>query len=235
MPMGRHSIASPVMNRSTYIRSFTILGVLLWSAVASAGISDAEAKRFYQSVKPPRTVPELLQAVRAIVESGVYSRDDFYTENNLKRLFGEQPRVGISDDGIVTSAYIHGFAGLVSGPDESTKIMDYLTGVWFEARRPDVANSWDGDICCRMSVEFWGIIKGLDFLSVTSVLGPDWKENRKAEASRIREFLTAPLPPVTGYMGDSIIGYKAGKATMSLEFDFDGRLHQIYSDWPKSQ
>jgi hypothetical protein len=223
------------MNRSAYIRSFTILGVLLWSAAASAGISDAEARRFYQSAKPPKTVPELLHAVRAIVESGVYSRDDFYTENNLKRLFGEQPHVGISDDGIVTSAYIHGFAGLVSGPDESTRTMDYLTGVWFEARRPDVANSWDGDICCGMSVEFWGIIKGLDFLSVTGVLGPDWKENRKAEASRIREFLTAPLPPVTGYMGDSIITYKVGKATMSLEFNFDGRLHEIHSDWPKSQ
>jgi hypothetical protein len=123
---------------------------------------------------------------------------------------------------------------LVSGPDEATKTMDYLTGVWFEARRPDVANSWDGDICCRMSVEFWGVIKGLDFVSVTKVLGPDWRENRQAEHSRIREFLTAPLPRITGYMGDSIITYKAGKATMSLEFDFDGRLHRIDADWPKS-
>jgi hypothetical protein len=199
-----------------------------------AGISAAEAERFYRGVKPPQTVPELLQAVRAIVESGVYSRDDFYTESNLKRLFGDQPQVGVRDDGILTSAYIHGFAGLVSGPDETTKTMDYLTGVWFEARRPDVPNSWDGDVCCRIYVEFWGIIKGLDFVSVTKVLGPDWQENRRAEHSRIREFLTAPLPPITAYMGDSIITYKAGKATMNLEFDFDGRLHQISADWPKS-
>jgi hypothetical protein len=209
--------------------------MLLLSTAANAAISDAEAKQFYQSVKPPKTVPELLQAVKAIAESGIYSRDDFYSENILKRLFGGQPKMAVDDDGAVTVAYMHGFANLVSGPDETTKTMDYLTGVWFEARRPDIANSWKADFCCRMSAEFWGMIKGLDFLSVTGVLGPDWKEDRNAEASRIREFLTAPLPPVTGYMGDSIVTYRTGKATMSLEFDFDGRLHQIYSDWPKSQ
>jgi hypothetical protein len=65
------------MTESTYIRSFTLLGMLLLSAAANAGISDAEAKQFYQSVKPPKTVSELLLAVKAIAESGVYSRDDF--------------------------------------------------------------------------------------------------------------------------------------------------------------
>lgn len=40
----------------------------------------------------PSTVPDILRMVKQIADKDLFARDDFYTLNHLKSLFGDQPR-----------------------------------------------------------------------------------------------------------------------------------------------
>ena len=197
-------------------------------------ISDQTAHRFYSSVSPPETIPQLLHLLVKLARSGVFSRWDFYTPDNMQRLFGTHVVSNVDDDGIVTMISAHGYLNLVAGSDESTRLLPYLSGIWISASKPD-ANS--APFCCRLDVEFWGDIPGLDFRSVTTVLGSRWREDRETEwqieTSRAEPF-NPPPKPTTGYMADSVIVYESYPATrISLTFDSAGRLHSFYAEWPK--
>jgi len=211
------------------VQPFICFAVLLWDTMANAAHADITATRLHALAKPPNDVPGLLHTVAAIAQSGAYSQDDFYTEENLKRLFGDQPRLDIHHYATQIGAYVHGFANLVDAPDAATRASG-SAGFSFDARKPYAPDYWK--ICCKMDVQFNGIFKGLDFVSVTNALGPDWKRNPIAEGPRIREFATEPIPPITAYMGDSTITYTKENITMTLNFDFDGRLSRIHSEWP---
>ncbi len=199
-------------------------------------ISDEAAGRFYLSVSPPETLPELLKLLVAVARSGVFSRWDFYTADTMKRLFGDHVVPKVLDDGVVTAVSAHGYLNLVAGPDETTRHMPYLSGIGIDARKPN-ANGWP--FCCRFDAEFWGDIPGLDFRSVTQLLGAGWKEDRVAEAqvelSRAQPFNPPPLP-ATGYKANAIILYESYPATpIVLTFDSTGRLHDFHAEWPKMQ
>jgi hypothetical protein len=171
----------------------------------------------------------------AVAKSGVFSRWDFYTAGTITRLFGDHVVPKALDDGVVTRVSAHGYLNLVAGPDESTRQAPYLSGIWVDASKPN-ANGWP--FCCRFDAEFWGDIPGLDFRSVTQLLGAGWKEDRMAEAqaalSRAEPF-NPPPPPVTGYKADAIIFYESDPARIVLTFDSTGRLHDFHAEWPKMQ
>jgi hypothetical protein len=164
-------------------------------------------------------VQDILRLFRAIATKGLYWRDDFYTKETMQRLFGQQRPVKIIDDGIVTVVSVQGWEPLVIGPNEYTRSVPWMKGVSIEARRPDpnVAAVWR-----RLDISFWGRFDGLDFKSVTEVLGPGWTRDTSAEMSPHK----VPLP-VTGYMGDSTISYPAGETHLVLEFDLTGQLHSM--------
>jgi hypothetical protein len=228
---------------ATMIRHATLTAATLaWGLCmsVSAGepaptpISDRAAHSFYSSVSPPETIPDLLSLLVRLARSGVFSRWDFYTPDNMTRLFGTHVVSEVLDDGIVTVISGHGYLSLVAGPDESTRQLPYLSGIWISASKPN-ANGWP--FCCRLDVQFWGDIPGLDFKNVTRNLGSHWREDRDAEwqvaDSRAEPFNPPPKPP-TGYMGDAIVVYESYPATrISLMFDSAGRLHSFYAEWPK--
>jgi hypothetical protein len=197
-------------------------------------ISDQATHRFYSSVAPPETIPQLLDLLVKLARSGVFSRWDFYMTDNMRRLFGPNIVSQVDDDGIVTVVSAHGYLNLVAGPDESTRQLPYLSGIWISASKPD-ANGWP--FCCRLDVEFWGDIPGLDFRSVTRDLGSHWREDRDAEwqvATSRAEPFNPPPKPATGYMADAIVVYESYPATrISLIFDSAGRLRSLYAEWPK--
>lgn len=197
-------------------------------------ISDQVADSFYSSVSSPETIPQLLGLLVRVARSGVFSRWDFYTEDSMSRLFGTNVISRVDDDGIVTVVSAHGYLNLVAGPDEDTRQIPYLSGIWISASKPN-ANGWP--FCCRLDVEFWGDIPGLDFKSVIEDLGSHWREDRRAEAqvaiSRAEPF-NPPPKPTTGYMANTIVVYESYPATrISLEFDSAGHLHSFYAEWPK--
>lgn len=204
------------------MRLLVALCILDASVCAEAAeVSDGDAEQFYESTTPPETIPEILKLFRAIATKGIYWRDDFYTVKTMQQLFGEQRPAKIIDDGIVTVVSVHGWEPLVIGPNEYTRSMPYTKGVSIEARRPDpnVQAVWR-----RLDVSFWGQFDGLDFESVTQVLGPGWKHDTAAE----RQPQPHRVPsPITGYMGDSIITYPAGETRLVLEFDSAGQLHSM--------
>jgi hypothetical protein len=205
-------------------------------STAPLPVSDEAANRFYSSVSPPETLPQLLRLLVAVAQSGVFSRWDFYTAETVRRLFGDHVVTKVLDDGVVTVVSAHGYLNLVAAPDETTRQMPYLNGIWIDARKPN-ANGWP--FCCRFDAEFWGDIPGLDFRSVTQLLGAGWKEDRMAEAqvalSRAEPF-NPPSRPATGYKANAIILYESDPATrIVLTFDSAGRLHDFHAEWPKMQ
>jgi hypothetical protein len=195
------------------------------STLADAELSDVDAEQLYESAAPPGTVPELLESFRTIATKGLYRRDDFYKAATLKRLFGAQPQAEVVDDGVVTVVRVHGWTDLVIGPSAYTDSLPYMKGVWLEARKPDsnVDAVWR-----RFELSFWGRFDGLDFNSVTALLGTGWTRDTGTE----RQPQPHRVPsPVTGYMGDSIIVYPAGETRLVLEFDSTGQLHRILAGY----
>jgi hypothetical protein len=82
-----------------------------------------------------------------------------------------------------------------------------------------------------------GDIPGLDFKSVMHVLGPGWREDRRAEiewqVARAEPF-NPPPPPVTGFMGDAIMSYASRpEIQLSITFGSSGRLEYLNAIWPK--
>lgn len=197
-------------------------------------ISENAAQRFYASVSPPETIPQLLTVLVAVAKSGVYSRGDFYNKSAMTRLFGDHVVPTLNDDGIVTDISAHGYMNFVAAPDETTRQLPYLSGIWISASKPD-ADGWP--FCCRLDVTFWGSIPGLDFKSVMQYLGAGWQENRRAEAERQMarsEPFNPPPQPTTGYMADAIMTFQSLPAIqLSLSFDSAGQLHDLRAIWPK--
>ena len=54
-----------------------------------------------------------LRMVKQIAGKNLFARDDFYTDNHLKSLFGEQPKIEVSQYECETRGWVYGFIELV--------------------------------------------------------------------------------------------------------------------------
>jgi len=198
----------------------------------------------YEGLTPPTTISELLKLVSVIGERRLWDRNDFYTEETLKHLFGSQKITVSADPGQTLTLHLFGFQGLLSPrPDDPRK----FAGVQFFARkhinRPALPAIQGADQMFnyknkrKFQAMIAGIAQGLDFKTVVRIFGPGWRENRDAENERFmaiaREPFNPPQPPPTGYMGNAIITYTTGlpsdKQDVSLQFDGEGMLREIDS------
>jgi hypothetical protein len=211
---------------------FGFLSFASWVIVSAADAADTleSSSSFYNTAKAPSTIPDILRMVKQIADKNLFARDDFYTENHLKSLFGDQPKIEVNQYESETRGWVYGFIELV---DPGTPA-SYLNGVWIEARKGKLS-TWP--ICCDFTVTFRSIARGLDFRSVIDVLGSGWIEDKKAEDEHFvavtRESFNPPFPRPTGYMGNAIIAYKEPNGSMRLEFSSDGTLFQITYQIPR--
>ena len=199
---------------------------LLVAAGLAACASDSEraesqAQQIYATAKPPATPLEFVATVKKIVDVNLCLREDFYTEANLRKLFGEWARIQIThyeDDAV--RAEVQDFADAGQKP----AALSGMAGLSMEAQRElrSPTPSY------RLDMTSWTVTKGLDFASVVQALGPDWKEDKDAEVQYLiamtREYFNPPFPAATGTMGNTIISYKGRTNLFQLRFGPEGIL-----------
>jgi hypothetical protein len=207
-----------------------LLAVVFFGAVCSVAPGaeppdGADIQRLLGSTSVPQDVAQVLQLVHSLARTGVYQRDDFYSEDVMRSLFGRDVTAKAARGAKISIVSMHGFVGLAE-PDSSGQ-RTLSPGIWFEARK---ANN---DKWSWMDVDFLGVMPGLDFADVVKSLGPEWKRDRRSESARDfaigREPFNPPLPAVSHAMGRAIITYPAGTATLILEFDDEARLRSARS------
>jgi hypothetical protein len=86
-----------------------------------------------------------------------------------------------------------------------------------------------------MTVMFWGEMEGLDYPSVKAVLG-EGERDKRAEMGRDVQASAhpwgKPALPKNDLMSDAIIRYRVGAGSLTLNFDFHGKLHDMFVSWP---
>jgi hypothetical protein len=197
----------------------------------------------YEALTPPSTVGELLGLIKTIAERRLWDRDDFYTEETFRRLFGSQQVSVTAGDNTLRVQFL-GFPNLFTpSPSNNTA----PSGVEIIASKhmtrpplPEVqgaAQMWNYRTKRWFEATIWGTAQGLDFKTIVGIFGPGWRENREAEneifMAVTREPFNPPPPQPTGYMGNAIITYTTGASTdkqeVSLRFNGEGMLAEISS------
>lgn len=223
----------------------TVSGFFSGSGNSAPASQVAPSKALsYEGLTAPTSIGELLRLLNVIGERRLLDHNDFYTEETLKRLFGDQKIRVSADPGKTLTFDLFGFRGLlIPWADDSAK----FTGVEFLAlkhiKRPPLppiqgsAQMSNYRTKRRFQAMIYGSAQGLDFNTVVSIFGLGWKENREAENERYmaiaREPFNPPPPQATGYMANSIITYTTGasrdKQAVSLRFDEKGMLCELDS------
>jgi formylglycine-generating enzyme required for sulfatase activity len=174
-------------------------------------------EELYSSVKQPTTPLELLQNIKVVLDHDLLLREDFYTENNLKRFFagqkvvlryggsrGENPSVSVSQFGSMVESVKSG--GLV------------LEGIQFNFRR-----TVQSDNHVKAYLYFAVLTSDISFANVEQVFGTAWKYDYRSPHRR-----QAPPSP-TLPQGNARISYTvdhaAAKGRVDMEFHADATLY----------
>ena len=198
----------------------------------------------YDGMTVPNTVGEILNTVKIVAERRLWDRDDFYTEETLKRLFGSQQIkvTAVPEESLTVQLF--GFQGqLPARPDDASQLSGFEFFARKHTKRPALpaiqgaSQMFDYKTRRQFRAMISGTSQGLDFNTVVGICGPGWKENREAENELFmaitREPFNPPPPRPTGYMGNTIITYTTGgssdKQEVSFRFDAEGTLREIDS------
>jgi hypothetical protein len=174
------------------------------------------------SIERPQGVLDVLTNVRRTIENGLIFRLDFYTDDNLKHVFGGD-RV----------AWNQGSRGELSGT-----VADYDELLSVDRISPKI-HGFSASLSFSRGVEGDRVSVLLDFLvldeqarlptfaDIENIFGTHWKDIQPLPANPPRQFATAPH-------GNARISYreKHGSTVTELYFVFlpDGRLREAIFD-----
>jgi hypothetical protein len=205
--------------QSTRYALLLLLAAGLTACASDSERAESQAQRIYARARPPATPLEFVVTVKTIADADLCKREDFYTEPHLRKLFGEPATLAGTryEDGTVR-VDVRSFAA----PDQPPPVFPTVAGISMEAQRELSGPT----ISCRLGLS--AASPALDFASVVKALGPDWKEDKDAELQYLiaitRIYINPTLPPATGYMGNTVITYKAEHTALQLHFGPEGIL-----------
>lgn len=205
--------------KSTRYALALLLAAGLAACASDSERADSQARSIYARARPPATPLDFVVTVKTIADADLCKREDFYTEPHLRQLFGEQASVqGTRYDDGTARVDVRGFAA----PDQPPPVFPTVAGVSMEAQREMSGPT----VSCRLGLS--AASPALDFASVVKALGSDWKEDKDAELQYLiaitRAYINPSFPPATGYMGNTVITYKAEHTALQLHFGPDGIL-----------
>jgi hypothetical protein len=173
----------------------------------------------------------VVRVIQRIVNSDAYSRDDFYTEAALRRLFGNGPKIRISGQDAMRIAIVSGFG---SASEYALPAGAGLAdGIYIQMRKATFGSGpGAGKTHCSLQADFVGFFAEMDFDSVVDRLGPGWYRDENAEGARFRAYMpepwNPPFPQPTGPKGNAIVALGEGAHRLRLEFSPAGRLAAIF-------
>jgi hypothetical protein len=204
-------------------RFAAVMAILWMTSCGSERAAPATALRTPQNMK------EFLLNVREAVASGLILREEFFTEDNLKRAFSASVVSITRTPGLDTGGSIHaaigGFPAWIerdAGGRETVllRISRYKGSLTQGKPKADVSVSYERD-------------SGPRFEEVVQLFGPTWLKVERGPY--VYPHGPPPsLPPVTHPQAYAVIKYQLGDAsldrTMVLEFDRHGRLSSLSAD-----
>jgi hypothetical protein len=171
------------------------------------------------TVTVPRTPYDVLRNIKLALDSGLLARDDFFDDENLKRVFGgtgvhRMPARGANADPRDLTVEITGLEH-IAAPERMGTLK--LSGLRVTARRT-FGNDQRTRVSASLVFRLPSSDRQLNFDRVTSLFGPGWtNSSRRISPHEV-------IPPPTALNGSRQIQYVRENASITLSFGPDATL-----------